>query len=90
MKAMEEKAAAEKAKIEEEKRKKEEELAALEARKWVKPKLFIISEGNIIAKRSILQVHLKSADTQVLIDAKEHVWLWCGAKTNADQVCFVV
>ena len=88
MKAMEEKAAAEKAKAEEEKRKKEEEAAALEARKWVKPKLFIVHEGNIIAKRSVLQVHLKNPLTQVLIDAKDIVWLWCGPKTNPDQEKF--
>lgn len=88
MKAMEEKAAAEKAKAEEEKRKKEEEAAALEARKWTKPKLFIVHEGNIIAKRSVLQVHLKNPQTQVLIDANDVVWLWCGPKTNPDQEKF--
>ncbi len=88
MKAMEEKAAAEKAKAEEERKKKEEEAAALEARKWVKPKLFIIQDNAIHAKRAVLQVHLRNPATQVVIDAKDVVWVWCGSKTNPDQAQF--
>jgi membrane protease subunit (stomatin/prohibitin family) len=86
--AAEEKAAAAKAKAEAEAKKKEEEAAALEARRWVQPKLFIVSENSIHPKRSILQVHLKNSDSQVVIDAKDVMWIWVGSKTNADQLKF--
>ena len=88
MKAMEEKAAAEKAKAEEDKRKAEEEAAALEARQWVQPKLFIIRDNAIHPKRCVLQVHLKDPESQVLLDDNNVVWVWSGSKTNAAQMAF--
>lgn len=88
MKEMEEKAAAEKARLEEEQRKKEEEAAALEARRWVQPKVFIIRENSIYPKRSVLQAHLRDPETQVLLDAKDVVWVWFGYRTNKDQMTF--